>query len=262
MTAMQPPPPDPTAPEEPTIAMQAVRPPPPPPPAAPRSRASVVEVEDAHFVEGPPPRYAIGARRPTGHPVGDAFARLFAFGLDIALVAGVVTLLCYALIAINPITRLPTNTQRGFDATLTLGVAVALVYVWVAEAFTGATIGKLIFGLHVYAPRERSVGLARAFVRSLLRPLDALGIGGVLALLPARRRLGDYAAGTIVTRTPLGRFGPLLGLLLAIVVAGIPFALVGTTRTLAGVFAFAEFVPPFAVHLWKLAAYGITHIPH
>jgi uncharacterized RDD family membrane protein YckC len=261
MTAMQPPP-DPTVPEEPTIAMQAVRPPPPPPPAAPPPRASVVEVEDAHFVEGPPPRYAAGPRLPIGNPVGYAFARLFAFGLDIALVASVVTLLCYALIAINPITGLPTNTQRGFDATLTLGVAVALVYVWVAEAFTGTTIGKLIFGLHVYAPRERFVGLARAFVRSLLRPLDVLLIGGVLALLPAHKRLGDYAAGTVVTRTPLRGFGPLLGLLLAAVVAGIPFVLVGTTRTLAGLFAFAGFVPPFAVHLWKLAAYGVAHIPH
>jgi|SRR5580658_285021 uncharacterized RDD family membrane protein YckC len=251
------PPPDPTLPEEPTIAMQAVRPPPAPPPRPP-----VLEVEDAHFVEGPPPRYVGGARLPIGNPVGYVFARLFAFGLDIALVAGVVTLLCYALIAINPITGLPTNTQRGFDATLTLGVAVALVYAWVAEAFTGTTIGKLIFGLHVYAPRERIVGLSRAFVRSLLRPLDVLVIGGVLALLPARRRLGDYAAGTVVMRTPLGRFGPLLGLLLAIVVAGIPFVLVGTTRTLAGLFAFAEFVPPFAVHLWKLAVYGLAHIPH
>jgi uncharacterized RDD family membrane protein YckC len=262
MSAMQPPP-DASRPDDPTVAMHAVPPQPPPPRPGPPPRPPVVEYQDAHFVEGPPSRYARGARLPTGHPLGDAFARLFAFGIDIGLVAGVVTLLCYALIAINPITGLPTNTQRGFDATLAFGIAVALLYVWVAEAFTGTTIGKLIFGLHVYTPGERVVGLTRAFLRNLLRPVDALLIGGILALFPSHKRLGDFAAGTVVARTPLRGFGPLLGILLAVIVAGIPFVLVGTTRTLAGLFAFAEFVPPFAVHLWKLAAYLVTHtIPH
>jgi len=200
------------------------------------------------------------ARPSTGHPLGDAFARLFAFGVDLALVAGVVTLLCYALIAINPITGLPTNTQRGFDATLGLGIAIALVYVWVAEAFTGTTIGKLLFGLHVYARGTRTIGLTRAFLRGVLRPIDVLLIGGIMVPFPARRRLGDYAAGTMVARTPLRGFGPLLGLLLAIVLIGIPLVLVGPTRTLAGVFAFAEFVPPLAAHLWQLASNGVHQL--
>jgi uncharacterized RDD family membrane protein YckC len=254
MKPMQPPPPGaPPPPDDPTIAMHAVSPPPQPPP-----RAAVVEVEEAHFIEGPPPRYATATQRPpAGHPVGDALARLAAFAIDLVLIAGVVTILCYMLIAINPVTGLPTNTQGGFDATLAFGVAVALVYVWVAEAFTGTTIGKLMFGLHVYARRSRIVGLPRAFVRNLVRPLDALLIGGILALFPAHRRLGDFAAGTIVARTPLRRFGPLLGLLLAVVVAGIPFIL-SPTRTLAGIFAFAQFVPPLAVHVWQLAS-GTVH---
>ena len=67
-------------------------------------------------------------------------ARLFAFVLDLVLVGGVATSLMYSLIAINPVTGLPTNTQRGFDATLAIGIAIALVYVWLSEAFFGTTI--------------------------------------------------------------------------------------------------------------------------
>ena len=118
---------------------------------------------------------------------------------------------------------MPTNSQRGFDATLALGVAIALVYVWVSEALFGTTIWKLAFGLHVYSTHDRRVGLGRALVRSLLRPIDVLIVGGILALLPGHRRLGDLAAGTIVARSPLRAFAPLLGWILVLIVCGIPF---------------------------------------
>ena len=71
------------------------------------------------------------------------------------------------------------------------------------------------------------VGLAHALVRNLLRPIDLLVIGGILAVLPGHRRLGDLAGGTVVARSPLRAFAPLVGWILIIVLAGLPFVIVG-----------------------------------
>jgi uncharacterized RDD family membrane protein YckC len=206
----------------------------------------------------PPPARTVVHQYDFGHPVGYVFARLFAFVLDVVLVSVVVTSLAYSLIAINPITGLPTNTQRGFDATLALGVLVALIYVWVAEAAFGTTIGKLALGLHVYAARGGPVGLGRAFVRNLLRPVDSLLIGGILALLPGHRRLGDLGGGTIVARSTLRGFGPVLGWIMALIVAGVPFVLAGVPRTFASLVAFWEFMPGIVARIGLVVHHLLT----
>ena len=272
---MQPPPPQDDL--ETTVAMPRVTPPPPPPgprkiadavvdrpvpprpeqprPVPPRPTPVPPTSMGATPVSGTviPPRTVTvvpPARLDVGNPFGYVSARFFAFMLDIALVAGVVTSLAYSLIAINPITGLPTNSQRGFDATLAIGLAIALVYVWLAEAFFGTTIWKLAFGLHVFSQHTRSVGLGRAFVRSLLRPIDVLIVGGVLAMLPGHRRLGDLLGGTIVLRSPLRGFAPVIGWILILVMCGIPFILAGTERTLASIVAFGEFGPGLFARIW------------
>ncbi len=196
-----------------------------------------------------------------GNPIGYTLARLCAFALDIGEVTMVVTVLAYALIAINPITGLPTNTQRGFDWTLAIGAAIALFYVWIAEALFGTTIWKLALGLHVYAQRERVVGLGRSFVRGLLRPIDLLLVGGVLSLLPGHRRLGDLLGGTIVARTS-NRYAPLIGLVCAIVLAGIPFVVIGAPLTFRGIIAFWEFFPGIVARVALWIARGTAFIPH
>lgn len=276
---MQPPPTPPEDGLEPTVAMPRVEPPPPRPhvehgvvePASHGVRPEPVRVSPAVPVAAPvtgtmlPPRAATTVQdRPQyvfGNPFGYAVARFFAFALDVALVTVFVTSLAYALIAINPLTGLPTNTQRGFDATLAIGVAVALVYVWVSEAFLGTTIWKLAFGLHVYNPRGRMVGLGRALVRNLLRPIDLLVVGGVLAMLPGHRRLGDLAGGTIVARSPLRAFAPLVGWILIIIVAGLPFVIVGPIHALAALYAFAEFTPGLVARIVLLVQtlFGLPH---
>jgi uncharacterized RDD family membrane protein YckC len=282
---MQPPPP-PEDDLEATVAMPRVAPLPPPPgprkiadavverpepprPVPPRPMPVPPTPLDATRVSGtvvprptvtvvPPPRFDVG------NPFGYICARFFAFAFDIALVACVVTSLAYSLIAINPITGLPTNSQRGFDATLAIGLAIALVYVWLAEAFFGTTIWKLAFGLHVFALHGRIVGLGRAFLRSLLRPVDLLIVGGVLALLPGHRRLGDLAAGTCVARSPLRGFAPLIGWILILVMCGIPFILAGTERTLASIVAFGEFAPGLFARVWLdlQSLLGLIGRPH
>ena len=211
-----------------------------------------------HGTVMPPPTRTVVSQYDFGHPVGYVFARFFAFVLDVALVSVVVTSLAYSLIAVNPITGLPTNTQRGFDATLGLGIVVALVYVWVGEAIFGTTIGKLALGLHVYALRGGPVGLGRAFVRNLLRPVDSLLIGGILALLPGHRRLGDLGGGTIVARSRLRGFGPILGWIMVLIVAGVPFVLTGVSKTFLSLLAFYQFFPGIVARVWLVVHMLVT----
>lgn len=257
---MSTPPPPPEDDLEATVAMPRVTP--PPPPQRKRIDPAVVEpsgpvhvspaAQHGAPVSGTviPPGAPAGvtARRPLGvydfgHPAGYVFARLFAFLIDVGLVSAVLTSLAYSFIAINPVTGLPTNTQRGFDATLGLGILLAVVYVLAAEAAFGTTLGKLALGLHVYAVRGGPVGLGRAFVRMLLRPIDLLVIGGLLALLPAHRRLGDLLGGTVVARSTLRGFGPVIGWVLALIVAGLPVILTGWNKTFLSLAAFYQFFP-------------------
>ena len=263
-----------------TVAMPRVTPPPPQPgprkiddavverpvPLPPRPMATPFAATGAP-VSGtliPPRTVTVVPRTDVGHPFGYVCARFFAFVFDIALVACVVYSLAYSLIAINPLTGLPTNSQRGFDATLAIGIGIALVYVWVAEAFLGTTIWKLVFGLHVYPVRGRFVGLGRAFLRGLLRPIDLLVVGGVLALLPSHRRLGDLAGGTVVVRSPLRGFAPLIGWILVLIMCGVPFILAGTERTLASIFTFGEYTPGLIARIWLdlQLALGFLGRPH
>lgn len=282
---MQPPPPEDDL--EPTVAMHVTEPPPPHTPA-PLEPPLHPHVEQGVVEAGPPPRDAIlvspaitppapvaGTHVPAaapaavrerpryvfGNPVGYVGARFAAFVLDVVLVTVFVTAFAYSPIAINPLTGLPTDTQRGFDATLAIGVAVALVYVWVCEAFFGTTIWKLAFGLHVYASRGGMVGLVRAFVRNLLRPLDLFLIGGILALLPGHRRLGDLVSGTVVARSPLRGFAPLVGWILILLLCGLPFAIIGPLHTFAALVAFVKFTPGLIARLWLLVQ-TLLGLPH
>ena len=200
-----------------------------------------------------------------GNPIGYTFARFVAFALDFGLVTVVVTTLSYALFAINPLTGLPSNNEAGFDTTLAIGTAIALLYSWIAEAAFGTTIGKLAVGLHVYPLRGRFVGIGRSLIRNLLRPIDMLVIGWILAILPGHRRLGDLLGGTVVARSPLRSFAPLVGWILIIVLVGVPFLVVPFDRILAGLFAFGEYVPALVIHAWQFAfslAGGAAPAPH
>ncbi len=228
--------------QQPTIEMPHV--------GAPVARPRVISVD----VQPAAPASRVAELRPRftfGNPLSYTFGRFAAFVLDVALVSYVVTTFAYALIAINPITGLPTNSERGFDTTFAFGVAIALLYVWITEALLGTTLGKLAFGLQVYALRGGGIGLGRSFVRSLLRAIDIFVIGALLSLLPGHRRIGDLLAGTIVARTRLTGIAPLAGGVGIVILAGLPWVTVGPTRTFAAIFAFGEFVPP-----------GVTHLVH
>lgn len=200
-----------------------------------------------------------------GNPFAYVLRRFLAVALDLALITGVATMLLYGLIAINPFTGLPNTSAGGFDATFALGLGIALTSMWILEAVFGTTLGKLAFSLHVYAPSHRFVGFGRAFVRTILRPIDVLVIGLVLALLPGHRRLGDLFSGTLVARSPLRAFSPLVGWIAIIALAALPFFVAGGTVTvLAVAAAFIEFIPPLIAHafsaLLQLVGSGTPHV--
>ncbi len=260
---------------EPTVAMPAVGVPPPASPFAPSllPKHPVLREAPASPAAAVPPPGAVPPPLPAaaapvrprfvfGNPVAYVLARLFAFALDLVTVGVVATTFAYALIAVNPLTGLPTNSEGGFDATFGLGLGVALLYVWLAEGLLGTTLWKLAFGLHVYPVRGRFVGLGRSLLRSLLRPLDLLVVGAVLALLPGHRRLGDLLGGTVVARSPLRAFAPLVGWVGIIVLAGLPWITVGPEHALATLVAFTEFVPRLVVTGWNQLAALATGYPH
>jgi hypothetical protein len=90
-----------------------------------------------------------------------------------------------------------------------------------------------------------------------------LGIGGVLAVLPGHRRLGDLLSGTVVTReSKLGRFAPYVGWLAVLIIAGLPFVLVGISLTLRGAFAFVQFGPGIGARIVMVVQHLLGLIPH
>jgi len=234
-------------------AVNTSEPPPPPPPRGeiytPPSDALDVPFRETAPI-GPAHDSVVhgtivepGAVRVFGNPVAYVMRRFAASSIDLVLGSFVVTWLLYGIIAVNPLTGLPTNTEGGFDSTFAMGIGIALLYVFLAEAIFGTTLGKLALGLHVYSSKGNFVGLARSFIRSLLRPIDLLVVGALLALAPGHRRLGDLFGGTVVAQSPLRGVAPVIGWIGIIAVAALPFIFDGGLRFFIVLAAFAQFVP-------------------
>src|SRR3954451_24437971 len=90
----------------------------------------------------------------------------------------------------------------GAAAVLTLGWA--LYYYFAFESNHGQTIGKRVMKIRVARADGGPLDTGRVAVRTLLRPIDGIGaylVGLVVMLVTGQRRqrLGDLAAGTVVT---------------------------------------------------------------
>ena len=92
-------------------------------------------------------------------------------------------------------------------AVLMTNAAIFFIYTCVLEASCGATVGKVIVGIHVVRTGRRGA-LSAAAIRNLLRFVDAVGfyvIGAIVAgCSPWRQRLGDLSAGTMVVEEQFG----------------------------------------------------------
>lgn len=115
-----------------------------------------------------------------------------------------------ALSMLNIVILLLSFYSIDFAMGLYMAVNFALVlsYGIVLEWFwRGQTIGKRVMHLRVIDERGLKLRFEQVILRNLLRAVDRLPflylLGGVTGLLTARnQRLGDIAAGTIVTYTP------------------------------------------------------------
>lgn len=118
-----------------------------------------------------------------------------------------------ALIDLIPLTILSLGfaertTDNGFFVSLEGGrfvlVAVlALAYWFVAEAITGATLGKWLLRLRVVGTDRRRASTGAVAVRTVLRVVDGLPVlylVGLITMLASsqRQRVGDMAAKTLV----------------------------------------------------------------
>jgi uncharacterized RDD family membrane protein YckC len=96
-----------------------------------------------------------------------------------------------------------SNYRLGAPGLLII-LALSLSYFFVFEAVRGQTIGKRAMGLHVRAASGGRAGFNAISARTVLRLIDALPLfyllGTLVALLGGsrRRRIGDWAGGTVV----------------------------------------------------------------
>ena len=138
-------------------------------------------------------------------PLAGPASRLYAMLLDAAIVLGVVNglgLLFSGIFAKAPGFGVMVITLAEF--------AIGFVYGALLEGFwNGQTIGKRLFHLRVIDQSGLPLRVEQAWVRNLMRVLDALPfaylVGGI-SVLSCRlmQRLGDRVAGTLVVReTPL-----------------------------------------------------------
>jgi uncharacterized RDD family membrane protein YckC len=104
-----------------------------------------------------------------------------------------------------------------------VGAAILLYFV-IAEGLFGATLGKGLVGLGVVRTNGRRIGMGRALIRNLIKPLDLCGVGFALATVTSRRqRLGDFVAGSRVANSRMGRLAPLVAVAVAAAVSWVAF---------------------------------------
>jgi uncharacterized RDD family membrane protein YckC len=138
-------------------------------------------------------------------PLAGPASRLYAMLLDMAIVLGTVNglgSLVYWILAKEPGFGVMVITLAEF--------AIGFAYGALLEGFwNGQTIGKRLFHLRVIDQTGLPLRIEQAWVRNLMRVVDALPfaylVGGVSALSsPLMQRFGDRVAGTLVVRqTPL-----------------------------------------------------------
>ncbi len=141
-------------------------------------------------------------------------ARLAAFAIDVFGVGFLLATFGYHATDVGGGFFVAGRDPAGY-ATLAGGaLGIALAFAFLCEAIFGTTLGKLVFMLHTRRGDGRHAGAVRVFVRYLLRPIDLLVVGPLLALVtPRHQRIGDFLGGTVVSRSRIGPFAPILGLL-------------------------------------------------
>lgn len=132
-------------------------------------------------------------------------SRMLAVLVDTLIIAA----LAIAALVVSQLARLlPALGATGLAGLLAPVLVFACVFGYFAVLewrWNGQTVGKRMLALRVIDERGFSIDLFQSVLRNLLRIVDLMpffyGVGGLTALAnPRQKRLGDFAAGTLVVR--------------------------------------------------------------
>ncbi|HEY8678990.1 MAG TPA: RDD family protein [Candidatus Dormibacteraeota bacterium] len=130
-------------------------------------------------------------------------SRFLAQVVDMAIIVVIALILTVAAIALGALLR---SAQVALLFELLLGFVLIAGYFLVSEAtLSGQTLGKRYVRLRVVGDQGQPLTLGQAAIRNLVRIVDFLplfyGIGILTLFINGRgKRLGDFAAGTLVVR--------------------------------------------------------------
>lgn len=134
-------------------------------------------------------------------------SRFLAILIDMVIQGVIVAVLLYSYIFVGsaPLTIDAFGDVVGGVYLLLFGVVLGLYHLIFEAIWGGRSPGKRIVGLRVVKMTGVPIGFWDACLRNLVRLIDYLPIGyfvGIVTMFasPQPRRLGDYAAGTIVVR--------------------------------------------------------------
>lgn len=188
----------------------------PPPPPDPNALTQPIPVVSAPPPQTPAPGGAVPGA-PYVHRFGNVpfylLTRFAAFFVDVFGVSFVIATFGFHAFEAGYLAY-GSRDEAGFLSLAGISFGIAFAIAYLSEALIGTTLGKAIFALHTRTVSGTHAGGGRVFVRYVLRPVDLVLIGPVLALAtPRHRHLGDYAGGTVVSRSRFGPVAPIVGIL-------------------------------------------------
>ena len=209
-----------------------------------------------------PPRVTVGAPPSAGEfgDIGQYLARrLLALLTDLIVVTALIAVAIHYVVAQR---GLYASSSAAFLTTLTFTGSALIVYLCLAEAYPGTTLGKALFGLRVQAVDGGRVGIGRAIARNLFLPFDLLVVGFLLAAIsPRHKRLGDFVAGTEVVNLRTGPLAPILAAALLGGWAYLDYALADGLQTVQSLGGDIERYGPSLVAGQGTPAPGPTPLP-
>jgi uncharacterized RDD family membrane protein YckC len=185
------------------------------------------DLDPPHETTGDGPRQVVRSPEQVAlhFPIAGPTSRILAYAIDVCLIWLLEVALLVAIFLSTPLAGWAAESLRtafegdGSDPEAELAafltffaffvlvqLALEVTYFVLLEATTGGrSLGKRVLGLRVMRDGGLPIGLREALVRNLLRTADSLPanyVVGLVAMLLSRegKRLGDFAAGTVVVR--------------------------------------------------------------
>lgn len=140
----------------------------------------------------------------TTSSVGELFSPLQYQGFIVRGLANIID----QILIILPLVAIASLTKTGSDNSeiyITAGGLLFFIYLIIAEAAWGQTLGKRLFGIKVMMQDGGNCTVLGAILRNVFRIIDMIFGGYLLAIIvmmitPKRQRIGDLIAKTVVIK--------------------------------------------------------------